>query len=203
MVSSVEGYSHAGMRSLASSPLGAGLHSCFMCNSLQNHLPRPSKRRPRQADIPASCSFSDHLPQQKNGKPTTCQNASRPALRGGVRRQVGALRPPALSCTVFNPSVHTPNTEQSPARISGLTAIPIGTPAQSPHTAFQAGGGVRMPARRQNAPQGQAGHICGVSIAVISDSISAANSSRDCPYFSRQYWPILSRIALFSSALSW
>lgn len=33
----------------------------------------------------------------------------------------------------------------------------------------------------------QAGHICGVSIAVISDSISAANSSRDCPYFSRQY----------------
>lgn len=147
--------------------------------------------------------------KQENGH---LKNAPRPALRGGVRWQVGALRPPALSCTVFNPSVHTPNTEQSPARISGLTAIPVGTPAQSPHTAFQAGGGVRMPARRQNGPAGahsgptgryQAGHICGVSIAVISDSISAANSSRDCPYFSRQYWPILSRIALFSSALSW
>ena len=156
------------------------------------------------------CMFRPPLTakKQENGH---LKNAPRPALRGGVRWQVGALRPPALSCTVFNPSVHTPNTEQSPARISGLTAIPVGTPAQSPHTAFQAGGGVRMPARQQNAtgahsgPTGryQAGHICGVSIAVISDSISAANSSRDCPYFSRQYWPILSRIALFSSALSW
>ena len=143
------------------------------------------------------CMFRPPLTakKQENGH---LKNAPRPALRGGVRWQVGALRPPALSCTVFNPSVHTPNTEQSPARISGLTAIPIGTPAQSPHTAFQAGGGVRMPTGRY-----QAGHICGVSIAVISDSISAANSSRDCPYFSRQYWPILSRIALFSSALSW
>lgn len=157
------------------------------------------------------CMFRPPLTakKQENGH---LKNAPRPALRGGVRWQVGALRPPALSCTVFNPSVHTPNTEQSPARISGLTAIPIGTPAQSPHTAFQAGGGVRdaTPAAKRatgahSGPTGryQAGHICGVSIAVISDSISAANSSRDCPYFSRQYWPILSRIALFSSALSW
>lgn len=157
-----------------------------------------------------SCMFRPPLTakKQENGH---LKNAPRPALRGGDRWQVGALRPPALSCTVFNPSVHTPNTEQSPARISGLTAIPIGTPAQSPHTAFQAGGGVRAssaakrPTGAHSGPTGryQAGHICGVSIAVISDSISAANSSRDCPYFSRQYWPILSRIALFSSALSW
>lgn len=157
------------------------------------------------------CMFRPPLTakKQENGH---LKNAPRPALRGGVRWQVGALRPPALSCTVFNPSVHTPNTEQSPARISGLTAIPIGTPAQSPHTAFQAGGGVtdassaaKRPTGAHSGPTGryQAGHICGVSIAVISDSISAANSSRDCPYFSRQYWPILSRIALFSSALSW
>lgn len=63
----------------------------------------------------------------------------------------------------------------------------------------------KRPTGAHSGPTGryQAGHICGVSIAVISDSISAANSSRDCPYFSRQYWPILSRIALFSSALSW
>lgn len=149
------------------------------------------------------CMFRPPLTakKQENGH---LKNAPRPALRGGVRWQVGALRPPALSCTVFNPSVHTPNTEQSPARISGLTAIPVGTPAQSPHTAFQAGGGVRTTGAH-SGPTGryQAGHICGVSIAVISDSISAANSSRDCPYFSRQYWPILSRIALFSSTLSW
>ena len=168
MVSSVEGYSHAGMRSLASSPLGAGLHSCFMCNSLQNHLPRPPKRRPRQADIPASCSFSDHLPQQKNGEPTTCQNAPRPALRGGVRRQVGALRPPALSCTIFNPSVHTPNTEQNPARISELSAIPVNTPAQSPHTALPAASGVRMPPRRQSGPQGRTAGQQGVIRPVTS-----------------------------------
>lgn len=157
------------------------------------------------------CMFRPPLTakKQENGH---LKNAPRPALRGGVRWQVGALRPPALSCIVFNPSVHTPNTEQSPARISGLTAIPVGTPAQSPHTAFQAGGGVqdassaaKRPTGAHSGPTGryQAGHICGVSIAVISDSISAANSSRDCPYFSRQYWPILSRIALFSSALSW
>ncbi len=155
------------------------------------------------------CMFRPPLTakKQENGH---LKNAPRPALRGGVRWQVGALRPPALSCIVFNPSVHTPNTEQSPARISGLTAIPVGTPAQSPHTAFQAGGGVRISAAKRptgahSGPTGryQAGHICGVSISVISDSISAANSSRDCPYFSRQYWPILSRIALFSSALSW
>ena len=157
------------------------------------------------------CMFRPPLTakKQENGH---LKNAPRPALRGGVRWQVGALRPPALSCTVFNLSVHTPNTEQSPARISGLTAIPVGTPAQSPHTAFQAGGGygdassaAKRPTGAHSGPTGryQAGHICGVSIAVISDSISAANSSRDCPYFSRQYWPILSRIALFSSALSW
>lgn len=86
------------------------------------------------------CMFRPPLTakKQENGH---LKNAPRPALRGGVRWQVGALRPPALSCTVFNLSVHTPNTEQSPARISGLTAIPVGTPAQSPHTAFQAGGG--------------------------------------------------------------
>lgn len=77
------------------------------------------------------CMFRPPLTakKQENGH---LKNAPRPALRGGVRWQVGALRLPALSCTVFNPSVHTPNTEQSPARISGLTAIPIGTPAQSP-----------------------------------------------------------------------
>lgn len=157
------------------------------------------------------CMFRPPLTakKQENGH---LKNAPRPALRGGVRWQVGALRPPALSCTVFNPSVHTPNTEQSPTRISGLTAIPVGTPAQSPHTAFQAGGGgtdassaAKRPTGAHSGPTGryQAGHICGVSIAVISDSISAANSSRDCPYFSQQYWPIFSRIALFSSALSW
>lgn len=113
------------------------------------------------------CMFRPPLTakKQENGH---LKNAPRPALRGGVRWQVGALRPPALSCTVFNPSVHTPNTEQSPARISGLTAIPVGTPAQSPHTAFQAGGGVRMPARRQNAPQGRTAGQQGVIRPVTS-----------------------------------
>lgn len=113
------------------------------------------------------CMFRPPLTakKQENGH---LKNAPRPALRGGVRWQVGALRPPALSCIVFNPSVHTPNTEQSPARISGLTAIPVGTPAQSPHTAFQAGGGVRMPARRQNAPQGRTAGQQGVIRPVTS-----------------------------------
>lgn len=157
------------------------------------------------------CMFRPPLTakKQENGH---LKNAPRPALRGGVRWQVGALRPPALSCTVFNPSVHTPNTEQSPTRISGLTAIPVGTPAQSPAHGVSsrwrgtdASSAAKRPTGAHSGPTGryQAGHICGVSIAVISDSISAANSSRDCPYFSRQYWPIFSRIALFSSALSW
>ena len=77
-----------------------------------------------------------------------------PTRIAGQCRQVGALRPPALSCTVFQPLGSHPNTEQSPACISGLTAIPIGTPAKARTRRFKPVEGVRMPARRQNAPRG-------------------------------------------------
>lgn len=81
------------------------------------------------------CMFRPPLTakKQENGH---LKNAPRPALRGGVRWQVGALRPPALSCTIFVPSVHPLILASGRSRYLRHTA---------PHTAL-CGAGVSVPA---------------------------------------------------------
>ena len=158
------------------------------------------------------CMFRPPLTakKQENGH---LKNAPRPALRGGVSRPEGARRPPAFILHRFQPLGSHPQYGAEPGPHFRADCYPCrhtGTkPAHGVSSRWRgttdASSAAKRPTGAHSGPTGryQAGHICGVSIAVISDSISAANSSRDCPYFSRQYWPILSRIALFSSTLSW
>ncbi len=146
--------------------------------------------------------------KQENGP---LKNA--PPTRIAGRCQVAGGRF-AATCFIlhrFSTPRFTPQYEQNPARISGLTAIPIGTPAKARTRRFKPVEGYGCQLGGKNAPRGaqqptgryQAGHICGVSIAVISDSISAANSSRDCPYFFSAVLAHLVQDRLFSSTLSW